>query len=188
MKIFRSSRTLGIILSAATLLAVGSMTSAAATSDNGRINSCVAKDGSLRVTDTSKCRTNEKPLAWNEKGPAGPKGATGPGGPPGPPAATIAGTCTFYVPKTVHAGDRMSIPCRHEQPFQPRAVVLTPAYSDSSADSLYILEAGLDYSYYVDWESGDANEFVVLIHILRDVVPPFQTFSDNYGLLFNYRA
>jgi Lamin Tail Domain len=53
---------------------------------SGVIHGCrKVEGGALRVVArSSACRPGEKPLKWNQQGPAGPAGATGPVGPAGP--------------------------------------------------------------------------------------------------------
>lgn len=78
-------------------LTVTGVATAAIPSLNGEVKSCyTTSTGALRVIDGeagAKCKTTEKALNFNQKGPAGPKGATGatgakgatgPQGPAGP--------------------------------------------------------------------------------------------------------
>ena len=48
---------------------------------DGTIKACVKQDGTLRVVDNSRpCDSSEKPLNWNQVGPAGASGVAGPSG------------------------------------------------------------------------------------------------------------
>jgi hypothetical protein len=65
----------------------GAAAISAATEPDGTIAACQnLRHGLLRVVDsTEACKTaKEKPLQWNERGPAGPEGPAGPAGPEGP--------------------------------------------------------------------------------------------------------
>jgi hypothetical protein len=54
----------------------------------GVIHGCYAKNGTLRVIDSSaKCASGETALNWNQAGPKGATGAQGPVGPAGPAGA-----------------------------------------------------------------------------------------------------
>jgi type VI protein secretion system component Hcp len=64
--------------------AAGSAVAAAAT-DTSALRACVSKQGALRIANT--CKKGEKPLTWNQKGPAGAPGAPGAPGPAGPAGA-----------------------------------------------------------------------------------------------------
>ena len=86
----------------AALLAGGAMAAGAIPGSNGTINGCYAKKtGTLRVVSAStKCKSSETHISWNQKGlkgdtgaagPAGARGAIGPAGPSGL-AATNNGT------------------------------------------------------------------------------------------------
>jgi hypothetical protein len=93
-------------MTSATLVAVGAIGMAlvatagvgvaAAAHHRGTINGCVAKsDGRLRIVgSTSKCRSKEKALSFNARGPKGPKGPAGPRGRKGDPGD--GGTPTTY--------------------------------------------------------------------------------------------
>ena len=81
---------------------------------DGTIRSCYDANGSLRVIDSDigqACRTTEKPLTFNQRGPKGDTGATGATGPAGPAgtvspvrATACAGTCTAdYYSETLTA-------------------------------------------------------------------------------------
>jgi hypothetical protein len=60
-------------------LAVASVSALAAAGDGSTISSCVKKKGgSIRIVRAStRCRRNERKLAWNTIGPAGPRGLRG---------------------------------------------------------------------------------------------------------------
>ena len=82
----------GRILLAATIAALAAGGAGAAVAaipgSDGRIDGCRSNVGGvLRVIDTQsngKCHaTLEKPIAWNQAGPAGAPGAVGPAGPAG---------------------------------------------------------------------------------------------------------
>jgi hypothetical protein len=72
---------LGAVL--AVTAGIGVATGAIPSSD-GKINACQAKVSGfryLRLLDSGEsCRGGEKPLSWNQKGPAGPPGPAGPKG------------------------------------------------------------------------------------------------------------
>jgi Lamin Tail Domain len=80
------------------LVALAGVAVAAIQDGNGVIHACRKVDGgALRaVAKASACRSSERPLAWNQQGPAGPAGpaglagAAGPAGPAGPKGATGA--------------------------------------------------------------------------------------------------
>ena len=66
----------------------GAAAISAATEVDGTIYACQnLRHGLLRVVAAADaCKTTkEKPIQWNERGPAGPAGEPGPQGPPGPP-------------------------------------------------------------------------------------------------------
>jgi hypothetical protein len=72
-----------IALSAGIGVATGAIPSA-----DGKIRACFAKDnGRLRVIDKAggqKCKSSEKALVWNQRGPSGRQGVAGPPGLAGP--------------------------------------------------------------------------------------------------------
>ena len=78
---------------AATLAAASVAYATIPDSGSGVIHGCYAPGGGLRVIDAAlaSCHAGEKPLDWNQTGPAGPEGpagaqgAVGPQGPPGTP-------------------------------------------------------------------------------------------------------
>jgi hypothetical protein len=83
--------------SAVAMATVAAMTAAGAAyasipdSTTGKISSCYnATSGAVQVIDdpshgsTPTCPSTEKPLVWNQTGPAGPTGPRGPQGVPGP--------------------------------------------------------------------------------------------------------
>lgn len=58
------------------VLAAAGFAVAAIRSSSGTIHSCYSKStGALRIA--SKCKSGERALAWNQRGPTGPRGATG---------------------------------------------------------------------------------------------------------------
>lgn len=90
----KGRRVLLLVLVAA--FALVSTAAFAAIPNDGVINACYSKiGGALRVIDASvaKCKSSERPLAWNvqgEKGDPGPAGPEGPQGPPGPAGISAA--------------------------------------------------------------------------------------------------
>ena len=86
--VFRRGVVLAVV--AAVLAAVGGVAYASIPDSSGVIHGCyVSGTGQLRVYDSQspdikKCGANEKPIDWNQQGPAGPQGPTGPAGPAGP--------------------------------------------------------------------------------------------------------
>jgi hypothetical protein len=87
------SRFLQVALTAtaATALA-GGIAVAGIPSADGTFHGCVDTSGELRMYDAESgakgCDQGERPIAWNQQGPAGPKGATGATGATGPKGAT----------------------------------------------------------------------------------------------------
>jgi hypothetical protein len=86
-KLFQPAARLHLVLAVAAGMALSAgigVASGAIPSSNGTINACQAKVGGfryLRLLDTGEsCRGGEKPLTWNQKGPAGPPGPAGPKG------------------------------------------------------------------------------------------------------------
>jgi hypothetical protein len=78
-----------LVVLAIAAVAVAGAAFAAIPDGNGVIHACRKVDGgALRVVaKASACRSGERALAWNQRGPAGP---TGPAGPAGPEGATGA--------------------------------------------------------------------------------------------------
>jgi hypothetical protein len=69
------------------LILVGASASASIPSAGGTIYGCYAKtNGATRIIDPGRqaCTQAEKPISWNQRGPAGPQGPPGPQGPQGP--------------------------------------------------------------------------------------------------------
>ena len=77
-------RTIGIGLAAFVALASSATLAAGASerSSDGVITGCQKPGrGFLRIVrDASACRSNERVVTWNERGPAGPQGPAGPAG------------------------------------------------------------------------------------------------------------
>ena len=73
-------------------VAVAGAALAAIPDGNGIIHACRKIDGgALRVVaKSSACRSGERVLAWNKRGPAGPTGPAGPQGPQGPAGPGLA--------------------------------------------------------------------------------------------------
>jgi hypothetical protein len=61
------------------ILAAGGATAALASipSANGVIHGCYSSTGALRVVNATTCPAGQKPLTWNQKGPAGPPAQQG---------------------------------------------------------------------------------------------------------------
>lgn len=191
MKHFLSKRALSVAFAAMVVLAVAGVASASVPSGDGSIHACVARNGAVRIIDPEPaarppqdtprpgrpagCGKNESPLRWNQQGP------------PAAPSAVVSGVCSNQVPKTIGANARFAVTCTHQVPFSPRAVVVTPAFSDAYAEATYVLRPGVDYSYQLDLDSGSDSEFVIIVQMLRAVVAPFPTPDvDYHGLLFSY--
>lgn len=65
---------------------VGGAAYAAVPDKAGVITACYSSTGALRLLDTartSRCKTGETRISWNQRSPAGPVGKTGPAGPAG---------------------------------------------------------------------------------------------------------
>ena len=79
-----------VVLAIAASLAGGAV--AAIPDEDGVIHACrKVEGGALRaVARASACRSGERALAWNQRGPAGPAGPAGAQGPAGPKGATGA--------------------------------------------------------------------------------------------------
>jgi hypothetical protein len=60
------------------VIAGSAFATAAVIGPDGEINACYAKKGgALEVSKKKKCGKGEKPISWNQKGPAGPQGPPG---------------------------------------------------------------------------------------------------------------
>lgn len=72
---------------------------AAIPGSDGTISACFKKTTKiLRVInaeDGQKCRSDERPLSWNQEGPAGPSGSPGLPGPSGSPGPQGPAVCAF---------------------------------------------------------------------------------------------
>jgi hypothetical protein len=79
--------TRGKTIALLAIVAAGTATATAVAipDSNGVIHGCYGKvNGQLRVVDrAADCRNNERPLKWNERGPAGAAGQPGTAGAPG---------------------------------------------------------------------------------------------------------
>jgi hypothetical protein len=174
-----SRRALGLVLVGVSVLAVAGVASAAVPSADATITACVGRKGAIRIVDVEAgqaCTDKENPLAWNQQGPA-------------TAAAIRSGLCRYNVPKTVRAGDNLAVSCRYAEPFVARTVTASPAFSDSFAEPTYVLQLGVDFTYQIDLDSGTNDEFVVIVRVLRDIVPPFPTPDiDYHSLLLTYIA
>ena len=89
-KLFQPAARLHVLVAVAAALALTAgigVASGAIPSSDGKINACQAKVGGfryLRLLDSGEsCRSGEKPLSWNQKGPKGDPGPQGPAGPKG---------------------------------------------------------------------------------------------------------
>jgi hypothetical protein len=175
-----SRRVVGVVLVGLFVLTVAGVASAAVPSSDGTISACVGRKGAIRVIDAEAgqaCARTERPLDWNQQAPAAPA------------AAIRSGLCRHDVPKTVRAGDNLAVSCPYAEPFAARTVTASPAFSDSFAEPTYVLQLGVDYTYQIDLDSGSNDEFVVIVRILRDILPPFPTPDiDYHSLLLNYIA
>jgi hypothetical protein len=179
MKNHVSRRALGAVLVGVAVLAVAGVASAAVPSADGTISACVGRKGAVRIIDAEAgqaCARTEQALTWNQQAPA-----------PAPAPAIRSGLCRYNVPKTVQAGDNLAVSCPYAEPFAARTVTASPAFSDSFAEATYVLRLGVDYTYQIDLDSGSNDEFVVIVRILRDIVPPFPTPDiDYHSLLLTY--
>jgi len=96
----RNKTRIAVVVGTTALLLAGAGVAWASIADSsGVIHACYASTGALRVIDsaTAECKSTEKTLTWNERGPKGATGAAGPAGPAGPPGAPgVSG----YVIKT----------------------------------------------------------------------------------------
>lgn len=74
------------VATVATVLTVAGLAVAAIRSSSGTIHSCYSKrNGALRIVKAgTKCKSSERALAWNQRGPTGPRGPRGPRGATGP--------------------------------------------------------------------------------------------------------
>ena len=87
------------------LLGIGGVaTGAIPATGTGKITACYAKlGGAMRVIDFQagkRCRSAERKVAWNKRGPVGPQGPTGPQGPAGAlgaPGATGPTGCAGHL-------------------------------------------------------------------------------------------
>ncbi len=126
----RTSRRRRLIIMAAAVVVTSpvAVAMAAIPAGDGTISGCYSPNGSLRVIDAANatCTSRERPLTWDQRGPAGPAGPagvagaegpagpSGPEGPPGPqgpvgPAGADAMTVFYEVAKdyTIPAGYRL---------------------------------------------------------------------------------
>jgi hypothetical protein len=79
-----------VTATAALVVAVGGVASAAIPGPSGVIHGCYqARNGSLRIVPAGKrCARSERSIAWNHTGPPGAQGPPGPRGAPGAPGPT----------------------------------------------------------------------------------------------------
>jgi hypothetical protein len=79
------------------LVAVAGVAEGGISGPDGVIKACrKIEGGRLRaVPGTARCRSYERPLRWNVRGPVGPVGPTGPPGPAGPPGEPGPGLTSF---------------------------------------------------------------------------------------------
>ncbi|MFL5821966.1 MAG: hypothetical protein ACJ764_00830 [Solirubrobacteraceae bacterium] len=71
------------------VLGAAAIAVAATQSSSGVIHACYAKSGgALRRTGNGKCKSSERAISWNQRGPRGPRGPKGATGPRGPKGAT----------------------------------------------------------------------------------------------------
>jgi hypothetical protein len=128
-----------VALAAVAVVLVGGGVAVAAIPGTGDvISGCYSKsNGTLRVVDArDRCRSNERRIAWNERGPAGPRG---PAGEPGPAGGTgpagPAGEQGPAGPAGAGVGsydDLAGLPCREGT---PRAGVIRVTYTDDVAST-----------------------------------------------------
>jgi hypothetical protein len=114
------------LVSAAVSAAAAGFAYSSTAAGNNVIRACVAKNGAIRIVAKGHCKSGERPLSWNQKGPsgqgvagaagaqgpqgpAGPKGDTGPQGPPGP-AGNSDSTVRHAAMWIGQVGDTVSIP------------------------------------------------------------------------------
>jgi hypothetical protein len=99
---FKRSTRRGFIIGAAIATAMATGGAAIASipdSTTGVITGCYdSGSGALRVTDTTTgsppaCRSTDKQLPWNQRGPVAPAGLRGPAGPEGPPGPNL----TYWI-------------------------------------------------------------------------------------------
>lgn len=92
------------------------------------LSACVASDGSMRMATRLRCRSDERLVSWNVRGPEGPRGergATGPEGPPGPVG-------------TVSNADLSTLPFVLETRFSSN-VALSESYSTATTNGQCML-------------------------------------------------
>jgi type VI secretion system secreted protein Hcp len=103
-------RAMKIALPAALALGAGTAVAIAAIpASDGTIHACYSTTGTPTgaariVEETDTCATTEKPLTWNQTGPAGPSGPTGPSGPPGDSSSSSSGSGSFGGTDTGSSG------------------------------------------------------------------------------------
>src|SRR5262245_26671925 len=85
----RSMRSKILVALAVATVALAGAAVAAIPGKDGVIHACRKVDGGAvrAVARASACRSSERALAWNQRGPAGPAGQAGPAGAQGPAGA-----------------------------------------------------------------------------------------------------
>ena len=167
-------RTVTAIAASLTLLAGAGVayagTTGAAAQSDGVIRACYS-GSTTRIVDTTKCRSKEKSIAWNQAGPQGKAGPAGPQGKPGPQgkqgpkgepggSGLRAGYCVVNLAPGTPAGE-YDLDCKYKTPFRVNchgpAVVITPATLDDldTPDDTQRWLPGTDYDY---WLTGIRNE------------------------------
>ena len=87
------------------------------------LSACVASDGSMRMTSRLSCRSDERLVSWNTRGPEGPRGDRGPTGPEGPPGPV----------GTVSTADLSTLPFVERARFSSN-VALSESYSTTASN------------------------------------------------------
>jgi Collagen triple helix repeat (20 copies) len=74
-----------LVVLTGTVIAIGAVAAFATNGGSGTIKACVSEKGSTRIlSEGQACRSSERTVTWNQRGPQGATGATGAVGPQGP--------------------------------------------------------------------------------------------------------
>jgi hypothetical protein len=173
----------GAIVAAVVLTGAAAAT-ASVPDAGGVIRGCYDKSsGAVRVIDTAKtttCKSSEKALSWEQRGPQANQGPAGPAG-AGVAPETRVGHCVAGFKAGSPAGTTVSRTCAFAKPFSGECfwpeVTATPAQLGGleTEDSNAILGyPGVDYTYWVNLLSGDGDcdpgnmtGFALTVRLLR---------------------